>query len=468
MVIRGVPDRLAKDGWWLDDAPDRRFLSVWLLFGVVLCADLFLWRAIPGLGVAVWFLTIAGAAHLALGRSVSAKRAVASWSVLVVALLPAVDLVQALSIGLALLGLTAFAALLIVPVTVPSKVLHTIWRLPFFGVAQTCKDGRTIRFPAPPAGTFLALVRDWLVPLTVGALFVGLLAMANPLVDAWLARLQAMDARLTWDPARILFWAIAALAVWPMLRLNRMVARLIKPTRPLPALRSGLVTARSTLRALVLFNIIFAVQSVLDAGYLWGGIALPEGMTYAEYAHRGAYPLLVAALLAGAFALIAQPFLTDRPVLRVLLYVWIGQTVLLVFSSILRLDLYVEAYGLTRLRFAAFIWMTVTALGLVLMIMQMIGRQSIGWFTLRAAGLALLALYAVSLINVDGFIARHNLAAGKVDVSYLCDLSEGATPALRAHAKHCGRISTPSDWREWGFRNARLRRSLASMNEVQG
>jgi hypothetical protein len=63
--------------------------------------------------------------------------------------------------------------------------------------------------------------------------------------------------------------------------------------------------ARGGGRSLILFSAIFAVQTSLDVLYLIYGVDLPDGMTYAQYAHRGAYPLLVAALLAGWFVLIA-------------------------------------------------------------------------------------------------------------------------------------------------------------------
>ena len=59
------------------------------------------------------------------------------------------------------------------------------------------------------------------------------------------------------------------------------------------------------LRSLIVFNLMFAVQTVLDAAYLWGGVALPDGMSYASYAHRGAYPLIVTALIAAGFVLAA-------------------------------------------------------------------------------------------------------------------------------------------------------------------
>ena len=137
-------------------------------------------------------------------------------------------------------------------------------------------------------------------------------------------------------------------------------------------------------RSLILFNALFALQSGLDLTYLWGGASLPDGMSYAHYAHRGAYPLIATALLAAGFVLIAMrpggPAEQSR-LIRPLVLAWIGQNILLVISSIFRLDLYVAAYSLTYLRLAAFIWMGLVATGLLLMLIQIISwkAQFPGW-----------------------------------------------------------------------------------------
>ena len=62
----------------------------------------------------------------------------------------------------------------------------------------------------------------------------------------------------------------------------------------------SLLLARIMTRGLLLFNLVFLVQNLLDVEYLWAGAALPEGVTYAGYAHRGAYPLIATALIAGS------------------------------------------------------------------------------------------------------------------------------------------------------------------------
>jgi hypothetical protein len=245
------------------------------------------------------------------------------------------------------------------------------------------------------------------------------------------------------------------------------------------------------LRSLVLFNALFAVQTVLDIAYLWGGVALPAGMSYASYAHRGAYPLIVTALLAGTFVLAAMQPGSDtersRPI-RALVFLWIGQNVLLVISSILRLDLYVNVYSLTELRCAAFIWMLLVAIGLVLIMARIALDRPNSWLVWRNAAALVITLYVSSFVDFSAVIADFNVAhsqemSGKgqrADVGYLCDLGPAAIPALdvlfakvdsnmrrvpdyqyacrdRLAMLHRAR---QADWRAFSFRAYRLDRFL--------
>src|SRR5262249_41135602 len=138
----------------------------------------------------------------------------------------------------------------------------------------------------------------------------------------------------------------------------------------------------------------------------------PAGMTYATYAHRGAYPLIVTALMAGAFVLAAmQPGtgIARSRLMRALVFLWIGQNVLLVLSSMLRLDLYVEVYSLTELRCAPSVWMLLVAAGLVLIVARIVLDRSDGWLVWANAAVLALGLYVCSLIDFSGAIARFNV-----------------------------------------------------------
>ena len=142
------------------------------------------------------------------------------------------------------------------------------------------------------------------------------------------------------------------------------------------------VSPASIALSLAAFNLIFALQNGLDIAFLWSGAPLPEGMTLAEYAHRGAYPLIATALLAALFVLVTlrpgSPT-AESPLVRRLVYAWIAQNVVLVASTMLRTVDYIEAYSLTRLRIAALIWMALVAIGLVLICVRLWRGKSGAW-----------------------------------------------------------------------------------------
>lgn len=465
MTVRGVPRSLSKDAWWIaadsqtgvgrgGTLPRRPW---WVLVVAVALVDSFLLHSNLGLGFIAAIVSVAGAAHFVLRDEVSRERGLLAWSVLVVALIPAADLVQFLSFVIGVFGLAIFAGLISGP-----RWADAARRLPLYGVVQWYRDLRAAELRGPSR----RVVLDWAMPVVVGAVFIVLMVSANPLVEGWFS---GINLRGVFDVERMFFWVVVAIFVWPFLRLAQMNLHIKHTKSAYQPVRVAYLNPRSVLRALIVFNVIFAAQTVMDLGYLWGGVRLPDGMTYATYAHRGAYPLMMTALLAGAFALAAQPWLDSR-MMRNLLLVWIAQTVMLVISSILRLDLYVDVYGLTHMRFAAFIWMIVVALGLIVLVMQTVQRQSTGWMLSRAFGIGFVAVYLCTLVNVAGFVARHQLSVGPLDVSYVCSLGEGAAvevaryqPDLCVDRYYTTEVYSPHGWRDWGFRNAQLRRSLAAV-----
>jgi hypothetical protein len=125
-------------------------------------------------------------------------------------------------------------------------------------------------------------------------------------------------------------------------------------------------------------------------------------------------------------------------VIRPLVYLWVGQNVLLVASSILRLDLYVQIYLLTWWRIAAFIWMLLVAFGLLLIVTRIVLNRPNEWLV-RANLMTLTAtLYVCSLVNFPALIAEYNFGhsrevTGKgiqIDMNYLLHLGPQALPAI--------------------------------------
>lgn len=486
MEIRGLPASIAQDSWWLEETPqgdhsnrrDKASGKPWLaaVAALIALADVLFFGHAKGLSLVVFAPAILASVWFLRGAKTDWRGPAA---LLAVGCLPVIEHLQALSVFflvLGLLGSLAWVALgdratlaqiartggLILR-TVPLRGARDLWSRRHRVAAPPPQPGDTSRFAGP--------LRAWGFPLG-GLLVLGaLLIEANPLLLRWTEaiRLDSFDLEIALQ--RLLFWSGMALLIWPLLA-PLPPQRQTYPRKP--GALSGLFTPQtwginkaSVGNALITFNLLLAVQTAMDAIYLWGGASLPQGMSYATYAHRGAYPLLITALLAGGFALSARPYLGDKSWLKPLLMLWLAQNVALVLSSLLRLDLYTSVYGLTYLRVHAAIWMGVVALGLVLVAWQVWRAKSNLWLLARCITLGLGVLYACAFVNFADLIVRTNLSrADNVDTYYACQFGPMAAAALQGVPDCATAPPVIEGWRDWGFRSWRVLDSLADMNTV--
>lgn len=469
-------------------------------------ADFLFWERQVGISAAVFALLLATALAATAVPWTKLSRLVGPTGVLLAGLLPLVENVSLLSISI---GVTASAAFALAATGRLRRGVNRAARQIFgFLVAAPFRlipDMTRWRQVGRKLGgrPRLAWLAAWIVPVGLGAVFVALIGIANPVVELWLEMIELWRIFELFEARRVAFWLLVLATAWGFLRpriswfqRRRQLPGSVGPVRPQPAagprpLSGAILGERAILRALVVFNLIFAVETALDIAYLWGGVALPEGMTYAAYAHRGAYPLIVTALLAAGFVLVAMRQGSEaagsRPI-RALVYLWTAQNVMLVVSSILRLDLYVSVYSLTYWRVAAFIWMGLVAAGLVLIVCRIALGKSNGW--LFSANLLTLSatLYACGFVNFAAMIAGYNVdhrpqpgdASVHLDTCYLAGLGPQAIPAidrllaedrssLAAEATYLARARAElgavhaeymQDWRAWTFRGRRLMRYL--------
>lgn len=324
------------------------------------------------------------------------------------------------------------------------------------------------------------------LPVGGGLVFLALFAAANPLIQRALDTLTLPDLG-PWPPMRVLFWIATFACVWAALRPARrwLAARTGGARPPRTAATISLSpSVASAVWALVVFNALFALENGLDIAFLWGGAGLPEGMTLAEYVHRGAYPLVGTALLAGSFslALMREGSATGaRPAIRGMVALWVAQNVFLVASSILRTLDYVGVYSLTRFRIAALLWMGLVALGLALIGWRMWRRKSGRWLVNANAAAMAAVLAGVSVFDIGEVAAFWNVThAGDVggsgaalDLCYLSSLGPSAVRPLLAldHSRpsadlreRASRVrqdlvaklgERQADWRGWTWRGAR-------------
>jgi Domain of unknown function (DUF4173) len=478
----------------------------------------------PGISVAIFLAALCAAVLVTNPVRASRTEFAVAIAVLAAALVPAIEDFSPLSLVFAVAGAGVFALLTTGwPARPAVQRLTDVVRMIVSGPFRLAADlggavhaARQRDMAKHGAGWLLA----WIVPVGLGGLFLLLFSQANPLIDQWVTSIDLSYLKNLWknlDLVRPLFWLAVVALTWPFLQvrigdkpvmqavMDALALELPPPPASPPAATAApaatvsgdgpLFGRTAILRSLILFNALFAVQSALDVAYLWGGLALPAGMSYASYAHRGAYPLIATALLAAAFVLAAmQPgsSIERSRLVRALVFLWIGQNVLLVLSSILRLDLYVDVYSLTGWRCAAFVWMLLVAAGLVLIVARIVLDRSNRWLVWGNVAVLALTLYVCSLVDFPGLIARFNVMHSRdiagvgapVDVLYLCSLGPAALPALDMLAdkaiasgqwvpfgiNNCRwslesrQAARMEDWRAWTFRGYRLQRFLDERN----
>ena len=396
----------------------------------------------PGAGVAIFAGCIIAAVFGTAVTRPTAKRLIIAAIIVLPAQLPWLLAPDALAFGLSLLGTASAAACLSGVDTAYWPRTRAILGSLVWRIAPDLFRAWPIREPSAAGTIGPAALLGWILPALGGMVFLGLFADANPIISSSLSAASPQILLQALTLTRLLFWLALASMAWPFL---------VPPALPATGVPSSR-TARSgtwravfgTLpisRALILFNLLFAIQTGLDAAYLWGGATLPRGLTYAAYAHRGAYPLILTALLAGGFAILAtrpgSAPAVSRSV-RLLVLLWIAQNLALVGSSILRLCLYVQVYSLSELRLASFIWMLLVFVGLVLIILRILWVRSDAWL-LRANGFAgVFTLYIFGCLNFPWIVAQYDVthcrevtgSGEALDLDYLQGLGPQAIPAL--------------------------------------
>jgi FlaA1/EpsC-like NDP-sugar epimerase len=167
-------------------------------------------------------------------------------------------------------------------------------------------------------------------------------------------------------------------------------------------------------------------------------------MTYSDYARRGFFELVAAAVLAGMLVVCLELAVRWRSRAQLAAgLALLALTGVVLVSAFVRLRLYQEAYGWTELRFVvltAIVWL---AVALVATAWLVLARQT-RW-TLHALGmLSVVTLVAMNLVGPQAYVAERNLEraldpalvppGGRtgLDGAYLATLGDEAVPPVVA------------------------------------
>lgn len=191
-----------------------------------------------------------------------------------------------------------------------------------------------------------------------------------------------------------------------------------------------------------LINLLFLVFVIFQFRQFFGGEAylIENGLTYAEYARRGFFEMLVILFISGLMLLVtyrsfhrAAEYPLWLRILQALLSVQVG---VVAFSALTKLYAYQDAYGFTVSRlygeWGIYMVLALLVLGIAGVMSNFDWRRF--WQASMVVGLG--TLLTVSLINVDGVIAERNIERFEsdpeleLDVDYLLTLSVDTLPPL--------------------------------------
>lgn len=190
----------------------------------------------------------------------------------------------------------------------------------------------------------------------------------------------------------------------------------------------------------ITLNVMLLLSNALDINYLYLGAGLPAGITHKQFVHNGV-GLLVLSILIGIFLIIFffrgnLNFENNNKFLKILVYLWIIQNLIMIYSTGIRNNIYILDALLTYKRIGIYFWLLICAIGLSTAIIKVAKIRS-GWYLFKLNTFIAFLIFAFSAsADWDKIISDYNI--GKMqrnniapfDKHYLLDLSETNIAAM--------------------------------------
>lgn len=194
-----------------------------------------------------------------------------------------------------------------------------------------------------------------------------------------------------------------------------------------------------SITVLIAINCVYLVFTVIQFAYMFDSLnnALPPDFTYAEYARRGFFELLMVTLINFSIVLSSIRFTRKDSnwvarIVQILHSLLILCTVVILVSAYFRMSLYEAVYGYTYLRVLTQSFM-IFLFVLFLIAFYKIWNERISLLKPYIV-LGLIAYLILNFTNIDVLITNKNIEryhkTGKLDAHYLRNLSYDSIPVL--------------------------------------
>jgi hypothetical protein len=180
---------------------------------------------------------------------------------------------------------------------------------------------------------------------------------------------------------------------------------------------------------MILVNVLFALFIFIQFRYLFSN-SIIEGMTFSGYARKGFFELTVISLIIIGMILILKYFSKDK-LNKILQSLLLLSTMVIAYSAIFRMNLYLEAYGYTWLRLISLCFIY---LQIIIMIVTLVAI----WRRIRVktiiTAMYLTAYLTLNFVNMDAIIIKENMDryfdGHELDTYYFTVMSHDANESL--------------------------------------
>ena len=322
-------------------------------------------------------------------------------------------------------------------IVVPLKMMTTPWFSGFRVITEARlaaqEDETSHQLPIMP------IVRGLLIALPILLMFTGLLVSADLIfaqrLEEWF---QIPDFAELFTRFLLIGWIswlmLGALAYgltrgWGLLSAEQQAKVGAEPIEKKQFLSLGFIESSIVLGTV---NLLFVVFVAIQFAYLFGGLnnIKIDGYTFAEYARKGFFELVMVAILVLAMLLILK-WLSRREtarqelVFKALSSVMVALVTVMLISAYKRMSLYEWTYGFSELRLYShvfIVWLGIALAWFVVTLWLRPERFTIGLF-IAALGFVM----TLNIINPDATIVRQNWSRFELMEPYLTTITDDLT-----------------------------------------
>ena len=192
----------------------------------------------------------------------------------------------------------------------------------------------------------------------------------------------------------------------------------------------------------VMLNLMLLILNIGDIQTLYFNGGLPKNISHSDFVHNGVGVIILSISIASSLImfLFRKQFSTvkNNKALTVGIYLWIAQNILMLSSTALRNQIYIQDFNFTYKRIGVYVWLFLSVVGLMITFYTIYKNRS-NWFLIRTNfSVWFTCLSFSSCVNWDKLITNYNIynkPLAQVDFHYLFSLSDTNIPELIAITK---------------------------------